>query len=128
MKKPSQKRCLIVDDSRVIRKVARQTLEKLDFDIEEAEDGQQAFNACEKTMPDLVLLDWNMPVMDGMEFLKKLRKQPGGSQPIVVFCTARCEVADIQLALTEGADEYLMKPFDGDLLQDKLRQAGAIAP
>ncbi len=126
MKKPARKRCLVVDDSRVIRKVARQTLEKFDFQIEEAENGEQAFDACRKTMPDVVLLDWNMPVMDGMSFLKKLRKEPGGAEPIVVFCTARCEVEDIQEALTEGADEYLMKPFDGDLLQDKLRQAGAI--
>ena len=126
MKKPSQKRCLVVDDSRVIRKVARQTLEKLDFEIEEAEDGAQAFDVCMKAMPDVVLLDWNMPVMDGMSFLKKLRQVPDGAEPIVIFCTARSEVEDIQEALTEGADEYLMKPFDGDLLQDKLRQAGAI--
>ena len=126
MKKPSQKRCLVVDDSRVIRKVARQTLEKLNFEIEEAEDGAQAFDVCMKSMPDVVLLDWNMPVMDGMSFLKKLRQVPDGAEPIVIFCTARCEVEDIQEALTEGADEYLMKPFDGELLQDKLRQAGAI--
>ena len=126
MKKPAQKRCLVVDDSRVIRKVARQTLEKLDFTIEEAEDGAQALDSCIKVMPDVVLLDWNMPVMDGLDFLKKLRQEPEGSEPIVIFCTARCEVEDIQVALTEGADEYLMKPFDGDLLQDKLRQAGAI--
>lgn len=125
--KVQTKRCLVVDDSRVIRKVARQILEKLAFSIDEAEDGKQALDACGKAMPDLVLLDWNMPVMDGMTFLKELRQSPGGTDPIVVFCTARSEVEDIQEALTEGADEYLMKPFDGDLLHDKLRQAGAIA-
>src|SRR5690242_21571239 len=68
------KSCLIVDDSKVIRKVARHILETLEFDVEEAGDGQEALSRCEAKMPDVVLLDWNMPVMSGMEFLKMLRQ------------------------------------------------------
>ena len=75
------KHCLVVDDSSVIRKVARRILEGFDFKITEAEDGQKALAICTDAMPDAVLLDWNMPVMDGFDFLKELRKLPGGRTP-----------------------------------------------
>ncbi|MEO0871845.1 MAG: response regulator, partial [Pseudomonadota bacterium] len=71
------KTCLIVDDSRVIRKVSRHILETLGFTVDEAENGQEGLNACDKAMPDVVLLDWNMPVMTGIEFIIQLRKRPG---------------------------------------------------
>ena len=73
------KRCLVIDDSSVIRKVARRILESLDFQIVEAEDGEKALEVCKRAMPEAVLLDWNMPVMDGYEFLGNLRRMPGGS-------------------------------------------------
>ena len=79
--------CLVVDDSRVVRKVARRILEELGFVCEEAEDGQLAYEFCAKKMPDAILLDWNMPVMSGIEFLEKLRAMPSGQSPKVVFCT-----------------------------------------
>ncbi len=120
------KTSLIVDDSRVIRKVARQIFESLDFSCEEAEHGQQAVDACQKSMPDVVLLDWNMPVMDGMEFLCALRKMPGGGAPCVVFCTTENDMKHIQDAMTNGANEYIMKPFDADIVQSKLLQLGVI--
>ena len=78
------KTCLIVDDSRVIRKVSRHILETLGFAVEEAENGKVALDACAAAMPDVVLLDWNMPVMTGIEFLVHLRKHPGGDGPKVV--------------------------------------------
>src|SRR5215470_7754540 len=81
------KTCLVVDDSSVIRKVARRILEGLEFEIAEAEDGEQALEACRGKMPDAILLDWNMPKMDGYEFLRSLRKMPQGDRPKVVFCT-----------------------------------------
>src|SRR5450432_1538371 len=81
------KTCLVVDDSSVIRKVARRILEGLDFQIVEAEDGEKALEVCKRGLPDAILLDWNMPVMDGYEFLGNLRRMPGGDQPKVVFCT-----------------------------------------
>ena len=72
------KTCLVVDDSSVIRKVAKRILEGMDFQITEAEDGQQALDQCQRMLPDAILLDWNMPKMDGYDFLKALRRMPGG--------------------------------------------------
>ena len=118
------KTCLVVDDSRVIRKVARRILEELGFDVAEAADGMEAMAWCRTEMPDSILLDWNMPLMDGLEFLRQLRQAPDGDQPVVVFCTVENDIEHIALALETGADEYIMKPFDGDILQVKLAEAG----
>lgn len=118
------KTCLVVDDSKVIRKVARHILETLDFSVEEAGDGQEALQQCEARMPDVVLLDWNMPVMSGMEFLKVLRGSGQPSQPKVVFCTTENDMAHIRAAIAAGADEYVMKPFDRETLQAKLQIVG----
>ena len=93
------KTCLIVDDSKVIRKVARHILETLEFQVEEAGDGREALTRCEESMPDVVLLDWNMPVMSGMEFLKLLRQRGHEDQPKVVFCTTENDMAHIRAAL-----------------------------
>ena len=120
------KTCLVVDDSSVIRKVARRILEGLDFKITEAEDGQQALEQCRSAMPDAVLLDWNMPVMDGYDFLKELRKLPGGKDPKVVFCTTENDIAHIAKAMRAGADEYIMKPFDKDIVATKFQEVGLI--
>ena len=120
------KTCLVVDDSSVIRKVARRILEGLDFKITEAEDGQQALEQCRSAMPDAVLLDWNMPVMDGYDFLKALRRMPGGDAPKVVFCTTENDVAHIARALHAGANEYIMKPFDKDIVTAKFQEVGLI--
>lgn len=118
------KTCLVVDDSSVIRKVARRILEGLDFEIVEAEDGQQALDACRRQLPEAILLDWNMPKMDGYEFLRSLRKLPGGDSPKVVFCTTENDMAHIRAALEAGADEYVMKPFDRETLHVKLQLVG----
>jgi two-component system chemotaxis response regulator CheY len=120
------KHCLIVDDSAVIRKVARRILEGLAFRVSEAEDGEQALQACRSGMPDAVLLDWNMPVMDGYEFLKSLRAMPGGREPKVVFCTTENDVAHIARAMHAGANEYIMKPFDKEIMQAKLQEVGLV--
>ena len=119
------KHCLIVDDSRVIRKVSRHIVESFGFEVTEAENGQDALGQCAEAMPDLILLDWNMPVMSGIEFIVALRKQSGGDKPKVVFCTTENDVAHIREAIAAGADEYVMKPFDHDTLQIKLQLIGA---
>jgi two-component system chemotaxis response regulator CheY len=118
------KHCLVVDDSAVIRKVARRILEGMDFIILEAEDGSKALDVCAMRMPDAILLDWNMPVMDGYEFLRVLRRSENGSKPKVVFCTTENDVAHIAKAMHAGADEYIMKPFDKEILSSKFHQIG----
>ena len=120
------KMCLVVDDSRVVRKVARRILEALDFETAEACDGAEALAFCRTAMPDAVLLDWQMPGMDGLEFVSRLRTEPGGQAPVVVFCAAENEPARIAEALAHGADEYIMKPFDGDIVACKFGQAGLL--
>lgn len=118
--------CLVVDDSRVVRKVARRIVEDLGFACEEAEDGQKAYDYCSKQMPDAILLDWNMPVMSGIEFLEKLRAMNGGQGPKVVFCTTENDMAHITRAMSAGANEYIMKPFDSEIIESKFTQIGLI--
>ena len=120
------KTCLVVDDSGVVRKVARRIVETLNFSVIEAEDGEKALEACKQSMPEAVLLDWNMPVMDGLEFLVNLRRMPGGDMPKVVFCTTENGMDHIARALEAGADEYIMKPFDKDIVADKFREVGLV--
>jgi two-component system chemotaxis response regulator CheY len=120
------KNCLIVDDSSVIRKVARRILEGLNFEITEAEDGEQAVAVCRSSMPDVILLDLNIPKLDGYEFIRLLRRMPNGGQPRVVFCTTENDVAHIARALHAGADEYIMKPFDKEIVEAKFQEVGVI--
>jgi two-component system chemotaxis response regulator CheY len=120
------KTCLVVDDSSVIRKVARRILEGLDFQIAEAENGEEAIEACRQQIPDAILLDWNMPKMDGYDFLRALRRLPDGDKPKVVFCTTENDVAHIARALHAGANEYIMKPFDKDIVEAKFQEVGLI--
>lgn len=120
------KTCLVVDDSSVIRKVARRILEGMSFEIMEAEDGEKALFACQRQLPDAVLLDWNMPVMDGYEFLRALRRMPGGDRPKVVFCTTENDVSQIARAIHAGADEYIMKPFDKEIVAAKFQEVGLV--
>ena len=121
------KRFLIVDDSSVVRNIAKRILKGLNFELDEAADGSKAVEACKSHMPDAILLDWNMPVMDGLEFLKVLRAMPGGAQPKVIFCTTENDVRHITMAMSAGADEYIMKPFDTLIIQSKLEEIGLIA-
>lgn len=120
------KTCLIVDDSSIVRKLASKLLEEIGFSCSEAADGQQALDACLIKMPDVMLLDWNMPVMDGIECVKNLREIPGGAAIKIIFCTTHNEASQIEEALSAGADEYIMKPFDRDILKSKFRQVGVL--
>lgn len=121
------KSCLIVDDSSVVRKVARRILEDMDYIVDEAEDGQEAFDKCRQEMPDAILLDWNMPIMSGLEFLKLLRAYVGGDKPHIVYCTVENDIGAIALALKAGASDYMMKPFDRTILEAKFDIGSSLA-
>ena len=118
--------CLIVDDSKVVRKLERRIMEELGFTVSEAEDGALAETACKAAMPELVLLDWHMPVVDGITFLGVLRAMPGGDAPKVIFCTTETDMNNIMRAISAGANEYVMKPFDADIIKGKLQQIGML--
>jgi two-component system chemotaxis response regulator CheY len=122
---PEKKTCLIVDDSKVVRKVLRRIVEDLGFFCTEADYGDDAYERCELDgMPDVILLDWNMPGVDGMEFLVRLRATAGGKTPKVIFCTTECTKEGMEEAVKAGADEFIMKPFDGEIIKAKFRMVG----
>jgi two-component system, chemotaxis family, chemotaxis protein CheY len=118
------KQVLVVDDSPVIRKIARRILEGMHFQTSEAENGKDALAACSFLMPDAIMVDWSMPVLDGFGFLKQLRRMPGGDMPKVIFCTSEYDVAQIARAMHSGADEVIMKPFDREVFKSKFEAMG----
>jgi two-component system chemotaxis response regulator CheY len=122
----AQPTCLIVDDSRTVRVAARRIMEELSFEVAEAEHGEEALAHCGGRMPEAILLDWNMPVMDGLTFLRQLRSMAGGASPRVIFCTTENELGRITEALEAGADEYVMKPFDRSIIESKFAQIGLL--
>jgi two-component system chemotaxis response regulator CheY len=123
---PQNLSCLLVDDSSTIRTIVRPMLVNLGCRVSEAADGKQALDACIREMPVAILLDWNMPVMNGLDFLKALRASPGGDKPVVIFCTTENDISRISAAIEAGANEYIMKPFDQDILRSKFLQVGLI--
>ena len=120
----SKKLGLVVDDSKVVRKFGRRILEGRGFRVEEATDGQDALEKASKNKPDLILLDWNMPIMDGITFLRKYREVPANHSTIVIFCTTENDASHMQEGMSAGASEYVMKPFDDEIIKTKLVQTG----
>ncbi len=122
----SNKICMVVDDSGIVRRVSRGIMESLGYTVCEAEDGQKALSVFNDNQPSLILLDWHMPVMDGLQFLKELRARDDGKECVVIFCTTETQLESIQDAIASGANEYVMKPFDEDIIRNKLEQLGII--
>jgi two-component system chemotaxis response regulator CheY len=118
------KHCLVVDDSRVIRTVARKIMEELHYAVEEAEDGMAALRALREKMPDLIFLDWNLPTMKGLDFVKSVRGQQDGGHPVILFCMTESDPDEIAAAMLAGANDYLMKPFDAAAVRAKLAEIG----
>lgn len=117
---------LVVDDSRAVRKLLSQNLQGLGYNVTEAENGVAALDALQ-TMPspvELILTDWNMPEMNGLDFLKAVRLKPEYGSVPVVMVTTETEMEQMAAALEAGANEYVMKPFTREILADKLRLAG----
>lgn len=122
---PRVRQCLIVDDSRVVRRVSRGIVEKLGYQVTEAENGEEALARCKLAMPDLILVDWDMPVMTGIDFVTALRATPGNDRTQVVFCTSKNGAHDIHRGISAGANEYVTKPFNEASLTAKLQAIGA---
>lgn len=120
------KSCLVVDDSRIVRTMARRILEGFGFEVAEAEDGQKAFDHCSGTMPDCILLDWNMPIMSGLEFLVALRKEANGKSPKVIFCSTESDAEHVKQGMEAGANGYIIKPFDENVIKTKFSEAGIL--
>ena len=114
------RQCMVVDDSAVIRKVSRALFESQGFDVSEAENGQQALDLCRGALPDLILLDWHMPVMGALDFLAAMRAIPSSKRPFVLYCTTEPDTGDISRAFDAGADDFIIKPFDREALEAKL--------
>jgi two-component system chemotaxis response regulator CheY len=119
---------MVVDDSAVIRKVVRRIFEGMQFETTEAEDGEKGLQACAFLMPDLVFVDWNMPVVDGFGFIRQLRKMPDGHRPKILFCTSENDVAHIARAMHAGADDHILKPFDRAIMRAKVEAVGLLVP
>jgi two-component system, chemotaxis family, chemotaxis protein CheY len=122
----SMKKCLVVDDSGVVRKVARRILESLKLEITEAEHGQQAIEQCQQALPDAILLDFHMPGMGTVEFLSTLRGLHHGKKVFVIYCTTENDTPDITRMIAAGADDFIIKPFDRQSLTAKATAAGLI--
>ena len=118
--------CLIVDDSRVLRTVARKIFEELEFAVAEAEDGLGALRAVREKMPDVILFDGNLASMKGVDFLKSVRGQQGGERPVILLSTTESDVEEIAPALHAGTNEYIMKPFDRGIIEAKLAEVGLV--
>ncbi len=122
-------RALIVDDSRAVRMLLARILRDFGFEVLEACNGLDALRilAAETAPIRLVLADWNMPVMNGLEMLKRLRRDPKTAAMVVVMVTSESDLKQMTTALMVGANEYVMKPFTREILKEKLELAGALA-
>ncbi len=118
--------CLILDDSRLVRAIARAMLESLGMTVLEAADARDALVQCAVTPPDMVLVDWNMPDMNGLEFISALRNSASHPQPHILLCSTEKRLGAVRGALRLGADSYILKPFDKQRLAHRLRRFGFV--
>jgi len=120
-------KALVVDDSKAVRMILARTLKELGYEVHEAANGREALEVIEaaKNAVTLVLADWNMPELNGLEMLKRLRQNPELASLVVVMVTTETELDQMAVALEAGANEYVMKPFTRDILVEKLQMAGA---
>jgi two-component system, chemotaxis family, chemotaxis protein CheY len=121
-------RALVIDDSKAIRIILRRLLAELGFEVVEAADGREALQrlGASESPFDLALVDWNMPEMNGLEFVREVRGRQGHQDLTMVMVTTETEAGQVVRALAAGANEYIMKPFSRDVLVDKLSMLGLV--
>ncbi len=121
-------KALVVDDSRAMRLILSKTLRELGFEVAQAANGREALDTMgrEGASFGLVLVDWNMPELSGLEVVRSLRAQPAFDRVPVMMVTTETEIEQMVRALEAGANEYIMKPFTREVVEDKLRLLGVI--
>ena len=121
-------KAMIIDDSRAMRRILGQTIRELGFEVSEASNGRDALAKLDNMGPPvrLMLVDWNMPEMNGLEFITQLRQDERFQGSLIVMVTTETAVDQMVNALEAGANEYVMKPFTKEIIQDKLRLLGLL--
>ena len=120
-------RALVIDDSRAMRRIVTSILEGLGFEVRDAGHGREGLDVLEEGwVPELVCVDWNMPVMDGLQFVSAVRSNPAWRSMTMMMVTSESEHTQIVRALAAGAHEYVIKPFTADAIRDKLALLGVL--
>lgn len=119
-------KCIIADDSKIIRMLLSKILENFGFEVSEAEDGEELLEQCANLQPDLIICDWTLPVIDGIDVLYKIRGDKKIKQPKFVFCSFISDIEKIRQALDGGANDFVMRPFDEDIIASKLAILGIL--
>ena len=120
-------RALVIDDSRAMRRIVTGILEGLGYEVQPAEHGRAGLDVLDTGwVPDLVCVDWNMPVMDGLQFVSAVRANPAWRSVTIMMVTSESEHTQIVRALAAGAHEYVIKPFTADAIRDKLALLGLL--
>jgi two-component system chemotaxis response regulator CheY len=120
-------RALVIDDSRAMRRIVGSILEDFGYEVRPAGDGREALDVLEEGyLPDLACVDWNMPVMDGLQFVSAVRSNPAYRSVALMMVTTESETSQIVRALAAGAHEYMIKPFTADAMRDKLALLGLL--
>ena len=113
--------CIVADDSKIMRMLLSKIMENFGYEVVEAEDGESLITQCAKNTPDLIICDWQLPLIDGIDVLLKIRSDRKIKQPVFIFCSYIKDVEIISQALKAGADDFIMRPFDEDIIASKLK-------
>lgn len=113
--------CIIADDSKIMRMLLSKIMENFGYTVTEAEDGEDLLEQCGQNIPDLIISDWNLPLIDGIDVLYKIRSDKKIKQPIFLFCSYIKDAEIIAQAINGGADDFIMRPFDEDIIASKLK-------
>lgn len=121
-------KAMVVDDSRAIRMILTKTLTELGFEVEQAASGNEALSMLngQRAAPSLILVDWNMPGISGIDFVREVRGDAAAASTALVMVTTETSLAQMTTALEAGANEYVMKPFNKEVIADKLRLLGLV--
>ena len=119
-------RCIIADDSKIMRMLLSKIMENFGFEVNEAEDGEEVLEQCVSFRPDLIISDWRLPLIEGIDVLYKIRADRRLKQPKFIFCSYVTDAATIKQALDGGADDFIMRPFDEDIIASKLAILGML--